>query len=426
MFDRLIPRSEFIKNVATLTSGTTVAQAIPVLISPILTRLYTPEEFGVFALFMALVAMLSVIASLRYELAIMLPKDIRDAINILALSWIIVIGVSTLSFLMILIFRSEIGGWLEQPELSAWLYLIPVVVFFMGIYQTLNYWSTRHKTFGRNATSRISQSLTTSGVQLGTGYAGAAAGGLITGAVLGQFVATLVLAARSMKDIRPHWNLVSKAGMRENLKKYRSFARVNSPHALIDSFQDNGIVFLLTYYFKESITGFYGFAFRILKAPLSLIGSSVYQVFYQTASEYHNENKDLRPMVLKMYTRLALLGILPFATLFFFGPQLFAWVFGDNWMEAGVIASILTPWLYLNFIGSPVSCMALIKNKQGMAMIFTILDVTVRIFALIFGGIKGDYKLSFYIITGFSSCITIFGLWWYYQIAAPKAGGYDA
>jgi Na+/proline symporter len=108
-----------------------------------------------------------------------------------------------------------------------------------------------------------------------------------------------------------------------NLKIHKSFFRVNSPHALLDSIQDNGVVYLLSYYFVEAVTGWYSFAFRILKAPVGLIGSAFYQVFYQKLSQVKNEGADLRPLVKKMYLRMFLIGFPGFLLLFLFTPEIF-------------------------------------------------------------------------------------------------------
>ena len=137
---RFLPKSEFGRNVLTLMTGTTIAQAIPIAISPILTRIYTPEDFGLFAFYASIASIISVVATGRYELAIMLPKKDDDAINIVVLSILISFLVSLLSLIIVLVFNTQITNLLGNPEIANWLYFIPLTVLFTGIYQSFNYW----------------------------------------------------------------------------------------------------------------------------------------------------------------------------------------------------------------------------------------------------------------------------------------------
>ncbi len=142
-FFKKLHGSEFARNVGTLMSGTAIAQAIPVLVSPILSRIYSPDDFGILALFMAISIVISVISTGRYELAIMLPEEKRDASNILALAVILTFFTSIVTLILILILKGFIADFFDEPGIENWLYLIPLVVLFTGTYNTFNYWSTR-------------------------------------------------------------------------------------------------------------------------------------------------------------------------------------------------------------------------------------------------------------------------------------------
>lgn len=146
MINKLKPKSDFSHNVLTLMTGTTIAQAIPIAISPILTRIYTPEDFGVFALFLAIVGFFSVIASGRYEQAILIPKKDEDAINIFALGFIIICSISLFLLIIILIFNNNITALLNNETISIWLYFIPLTVFFIGLFNLLVLFNNRKKT----------------------------------------------------------------------------------------------------------------------------------------------------------------------------------------------------------------------------------------------------------------------------------------
>lgn len=416
MIKKLLNRSEFAKNVITLVTGTGIAQAVSLLASPLLSRLYTPEDFSVYALFASTSAILSVVAAGRYELAVPLPKDDNDARSILRLAVMICMGVASITLVGVLGYHF-LSGEYRSEHYSLWFFLLPLSVFASGIYNAFNYWSTRIKTFYLNASGRITLSTCLSVVSIVLGYLAAGSSGLIIGLVAGQVASMIVLAWPMLRNVRSFFKETSRESVSRNGKTYSSFYRVNSPHALLDSIQDNGVVYLMSYYFIEAVTGWYSFAFRILKAPVGLIGAAFYQVFYQKLSQLNNEGQDMRPYILNMYRRLALIGLPGFTVLFIFTPQIFSWIFGPEWIGAGNIARILIPWLALNFIVSPVSCITLVCNRQRAAFGFTVADIIVRFSALIVGGLLDDYELAFIIISVFCSLLMIFALWWYYSIA---------
>ncbi len=411
-------KSEFFRNLLTLMTGTAIAQAIPILISPILSRLYTPEEFGVLALFMSAASVLGVISTARYELAIMLPDSKRDAMNVLMLSIGIAMVVSLASLVIILLFQQPILTFFNTPELEGWLFLVPVMVLLMGVYQSFNYWSTRNKTFKKNSAGRISQSVGMSAVNLSLGFAGAGSIGLVIGSFIGQAIAALVLAWRAITHPKEWKMAFSIKLIRKNANKYSNFPRINTPHAFIDTLQNHGIVLIIIYFFTKTILGSYNFAYRVLKAPVGLIGSSMYQVFYQKASRSLNEGTDIRPMVIRIYRNLFVIGFPVFTLLFIFAPEIFAFVFSEQYRMAGEIAQILMPWLFLNYMVMPVTCVAVVMNRQKGAFLISLTDIVFKAIALIVGGISGNYEFAFLLMSILCSALLLFAMFWYYRIAS--------
>lgn len=410
-------KSEFLRNVVTLMTGTAIAQAIPFLISPVLSRLYSPEDFAVLASFMSIAAVLGVVSTGRYELAIMLPRHDRDAREIIVLSLLITTSVSLASLLLIAVFKNGIVLFFDAPELDPWIFLIPVMVFSMGLYQTFNYWSTRNKTFGKNAVSRVSQSGALSVTQLLAGAFRLTPLGLILGQILGQLTAGIILSWKALRHFRDFSRDVTWTGIKKNGRDYRNFPRINTPHAFMDTLKDHGIVMVIIYFFTKTILGSFSFAFRILKAPVGLIGNALYQVFYQRASRAVEEGTNLRTMVLRIYRNLFLIGLPLFGMLFIFTPDIFAFVFGDDYRVSGEIAQIIIPWIFLNFIAAPASCLTVVMNRQKEAMLITIVDVVLRMVSLGIGGITGDYKLAFILMSVSCGSVMIFAIYWYYSIA---------
>ena len=197
---RFKPKNEFRQNVLTLMTGSTVAQAIPIAISPILTRIYTPADFGVFALFIAIVGMFSAIASGRYEMAIMLPKKDENAINIVALGFIITVFISLALLVFILIFDNYLTMLLNNKEIGFWLYFMPISVFFVGFFNVLSYFNNRKKYYKDIANATMLKSIVLAIIQLLIGFLKPGATGLISGQIISNAFANMKLLKNISKD----------------------------------------------------------------------------------------------------------------------------------------------------------------------------------------------------------------------------------
>jgi lipopolysaccharide exporter len=166
-FSRVLPNIDFARNVVVLAGGTTISQGILAITAPIITRLYTPDAFGTWSLFISLAGVLSTIACLRYELSIMLPQDGKKAAELSVLSAGIAVLLSIFLLVIVAFFRHQIAHLLGSPDLTPWLWGLPLIFLLMGLYEVGNYWSTRKKLFSRLAISRIGQSLGVVGTQIG-------------------------------------------------------------------------------------------------------------------------------------------------------------------------------------------------------------------------------------------------------------------
>lgn len=407
--------SDFFKHVVTLVSGTGLAQLFTIAASPVLSRLFVPEDYTPYILFTSIIGIISVIAAGRFELAILLPKKEEEAKSLVALSFSISIGMALLTLVGVIIYDLWLFAYWPTHNFNSWFYLLPVAVFVMGAYKAGNFWSTRQKTYKKNALGRITTSFLLAVISIFFGLFHYIPGLII--AFVAANAGGLILITREMFiRSRGFFEKVNRKTIVESFKTHSEFAKVNVPHALIDNFQEYGIIFFIAYFFNDALVGLYGFAFRLLKAPLGLIGSAYYQVFYQKITQHSFTAAETRKMTLKIYRNTFLMGIAPFSILFFFGSEIFAFVFGEEWREAGTISQVLAPWLLLNFMASPVSCMPLRYKKQRAAFALTLVDVVFKYTMLIIGGIYHDYYLSFTLLSIFESCLMIFGMWWYLRI----------
>ncbi|MCS7010536.1 MAG: oligosaccharide flippase family protein [Anaerolineales bacterium] len=392
-------KGTFGRDVLKLVSGTTFAQALLILAAPILTRLYTPEAFGVLALFTSITTILGVIACLRYELAITLPEKVEEAANVLGASLIFAALVSLLAFFIIGWGHKFIIDLLKAPLLAPWLWLVPPATFLAGAFLGFNYWNTRTRRFGRLSISRILQSAGTITSQITLGFIGLVPGGgaLIVSSIGGQALAVVALGVQLFQDdkeifqraVRPRKILAA-------VKRYRKFPLYDAWSALLNSFSWQLPAFLLSVFFSSSIVGYYSLGFRILQLPMSLIGSAIAQVFYPRAAEAHQQG-NLSILVENTFHRLVLVGLFPMLTLTLTGRDLFTIFFGPEWAEAGSYAQILSIWAFVWFISSPLSTIFNVLEKQERMLRWNIVNFLTRFLSLWMGGMVQEPRISIFL-----------------------------
>ena len=351
-------------------TGTTIAQAIPIAVSPILTRLYSPEEFGLFALFLAIVSIFGVVASMRYEMAIVQPETSEDAIHLVILSLIISCVISAVLFICVYLFNIQIQDLLGNSDIGIWLYWIPLTVLLIGFYKTLNYWHVRNKDFARIAKSKVAKGTMMAGTQVGFG-AIAIFGGLIYGYVSGFIVAFLMLLKSFMTDRSLSSVKLNKTRLLQNAKKYRKLPQYSSFGALSNTLSSQMPILVISKFYEMSVAGIYSLTVRVLAVPISLVSEALGQVLFQRLVEVnHTDSLKMKPIVIKIFLLLTLI-IFPFvAIIFVFGEEAFAFVFGESWREAGAMASVLIFSVAIRFVVSPLSMVLVLEHNVKLGVLW--------------------------------------------------------
>jgi len=388
--------TSFAANVSKLITGSVLAQGLGVLVAPIVARLFAPEAFGVAALFASITGTIGVIACLRYELAIMLPKTDEEAANLLGLSLFFVLITTGISALIIVFTGDIIAGLLKSPELKKYLWLTPIAVFVSGTFLVLNYWNSRTKHFGRLSIARFISSVFTQSTMLGAGYAGFASGVVLIGSrIVGQLISTLFLCSQIWRNDR-HLFIASIRWkeMTAGLRRHKNFLVYGTWSALLNTASQQLPVLLLSFYFSPKIVGFFALGKTVLSIPMSMVGGAVSQVFFQKASEAHNRTGNLSNVVEDVFKRLVSLGIFPILLLTLIGQDIFSVAFGARWAEAGVYMQILGLWIFFQFISSPISTLFAVLEKQSYGLFFNVLLFSTRAASLIVGGMTGDVRLT--------------------------------
>jgi len=363
LIQRFKPKSEFSRNVLTLMTGATLAQAITFVLSPIITRVYSPSDFGIFALYFSILSLVGVIATARYEIAIVLPKREEDAINILALSVAITLFLTSLISIAIFFFKDNILILFNAQDLGNLLYLMPLSLLLVGLYNSFNYWSNRNKDFKNISNSRMIQSLGTGSSQIGFGYSGIF-GGMILGNIIGSMLSTYTLIKEFYKKDTKLLKSINKSTVIKQAKKYKDFPLVNSLHVFSDVAKSSLSIILISSFFGSTALGFYALSLRILQVPLGIIGSSFGQVLYQRFNTAKENGESIYNIAKSIFLKLFLVSVPIFSLLYLIAPELFAFIFGEKWRVAGEYTKILLPYLFMNFLISPMSHIPIIINKQ--------------------------------------------------------------
>jgi len=393
VINKLKPKSEFTKNVLTLMTGTTIAQAIPIAISPILTRLYTPENFGILALFVAITSIFGSIANGRYELAIMLPKKDEDAINILALGFIINVALSLFLLLIVVIFHNNIVNLLNNKDISPWLYLVPVSVFLMGLFNLLNYFNNRKKFYKDLAKANVYKSIGMAIVQLSLGFLKAGAFGLISGQIFSQIISNTKLFFNIKRlDL---FNSVKKVKVIYFFKRYLEFALYSSGGAFLGILLSNLHYLFVSYYFATStiLVGLIFLSQRIISAPLGVISNSFAQVFFQKITDIKNK-QELKEIYLYFIKKLSLLSILLFFIIVFLPANFYLFIFGDKWEGIDVVIKILIIWYAVSFVSSSVSFIYTRLERQKEMFYFDLFHLFILLLFFLY---TYFFKLDFYL-----------------------------
>jgi len=387
-----------VRQVLGLGSGVILAHLITLAVSPIITRIYTPEEFGLFALFNSLVVILSLVATGAYEFSIVLPEKDRSARSLFRLSLITTLTFTLLCYLALFFAAPHLSGitTLSIPFLM----LIPVGVLFHSGMNIFTYWFTRREYFDEFAKAKISMASGTGLFQVLIGLAGFTATGLLIGYIAGRISSVFSMFWQKADEVKSLFRTWSRENMKSVGRLYSDHPKFVLLSSLLSMAAIELPVFLITALFGNQELGFYGLAFRVLMAPVTLVSMSVGHVYFQKFSARKNSGQSLSPYLLKMWGVLFAIGILPFMLLYLFSEPLFAFIFGTDWIDAGTVASILSPMLLFTFITNPTSKSLLVLDKQKVMPLFSAGSFVIRLTALLTGYYFFDFFIALWLMAG--------------------------
>ncbi len=382
--------------------GATFAYGAVILASPITSRLFDPKAFGLAALFTSGAGILGIIACLRYEMALVLPKDDEDAVPLFALCWIALAGMTALTAIATWMFGADILRLLNAEETTPYLWLFPVYVFLTAVEFPFRYWNTRHRRFGLVATGGVLKSVPVSISEIGGGVAGFVGGGhLIALRVFALIFSPMFLLWRLLRsDSRLIVKNITAERILKSAKEYAKFPLYDSWSALLNTASWNISIILLAAFFGPAVGGLYSKAVYLLYLPALIIGQSVGQVFLQQSAALKADGKNLAGLMEVVIHQMITLGTFPFALVIIIGPEIFHFFLGARWAESGIYARLLTPWLFMILISASIRTLFGTIQKQEINMISNVVLFGTRVISLVVGGmILKDVRLTLAIFT---------------------------
>jgi O-antigen/teichoic acid export membrane protein len=402
-----------------MLSGNTMSQVIPFVVAPILSRIFSPEEFAVLANFMAIVSVIGIISTGRLELAVPIPVEQKKAQDIVFTGFVITLLLGILSILIPL-FAYQIGEMYNDSQLPKYLWIVPLAVISFGLLGLTSNWNLRHERFHLLSLGKIIQSVVNNGLAALLGYIGWGIDGLIISWLLSQYVNILILLIGVNRKV--NYKDYGILTLKTTLKEYKDFPLINSLHAFSDIFITQFLLYwIISTYFGFLELGLFAMMNKYVKAPIVLISSSVSQLFYVEAGKAINKGESLVPII-KKTIRTSVLFAIPFTIILLLaGPIIFKLYLGEKWEIAGVYAQCLAPMLFLYFILSPISGLPILLNKQKKAFVFTLFGYSLTVIALFVGvWLKMKFVYALWLYSGAFTLFYLFNLTWYFLMVRKR------
>tara|TARA_R110002050_G_scaffold296359_1_gene456213 strand:+ start:6515 stop:7801 length:1287 start_codon:yes stop_codon:yes gene_type:complete len=378
-------KGEFSRNALTLTIGTSIAQAFPILFYPILGRIFTPAEFGLLATLTSITSILAVIATGKYESSILIAETKVEAANIIGLVLSVSFLILSLSFFILQESSKQFALWFNEPALEKWLFISPLSAFVIIIYSCYNEWCVRNKYFLALSSNKITNAAFTTLGKLFFGLVKVTGNGLVIGDLLGRATTACFCIYRALKKDKIVFTGVHYKHFAHLGKKYIEFPKFTLPDQLLMSVGVSVPVLIIGAYFNNIEVGYYAMTMNILSVPVSVVSVAVRDVFRQRANEDFLKYGKCTALYMKLLVRLSIAGVLGSVGLYFILPHLFTLVLGEQWKVAGEYSQILLPMVTLNFVSMSLSGVLIVARKMKVSMYWQIYFAGITIISL-FGG----------------------------------------
>lgn len=377
-------KSPFLRNIFILFSGASFTQLIPLFSAPILSRIYLPEHYGSLGIFMSISTIITSVASFQYASGIMLTETKKSEDNLVNICKLFTFSVSVLTLTIIFITKNFFNTFYYKNGISIWIWLLPISIYINGLNVIYTNLLSKHKKFKTISISKVFIVVTTVSTSMLIGFYRSDEMGLFIGLILSQLIGFFILLIGSRK-LKTNKRNISYLITRLLLRRYKKFFQYTLPSEFLGNWSGQLPIHMLTYFGGTAPVGLYNYSQRLILLPVNIISGSFRPVFAQRATSDYQKNGSCRNIFKKTFLMLFGIGIIPFSVLIFFAPEIFSFVFGEKWYDAGIFTQILAPMFFLKFIVNPLSFIFYLANKQNEDFILNIITITSTFLSLFFG-----------------------------------------
>ena len=388
-----IVKSSGVRNFSKLLSANVMAQVIGLVVYPILTRMYAPEDFGLLNLFLSIGGVLAILSTAEYYYAIVLPKEEKDAESVLGVGLLCLV-VTTILICLSVAFAKPISLLFKSPNLASYYWMMPLYVFALGAWNLLNYWYIRQKKYNPISYYQVSQNILSAGGKLGMGWGGVFQGGMIYSVVIAPLLSLVNSWVGARKTLLPALRRISWREVGEQATVYRNFPCFVLPRSFVNMLAGQMPVLLLTPFFGGEAVGFLSLAILLGYTPIGTITRAIYQVMYQHTMEQVHGQKPIGWIFRRFLLTASAIIIPVFVGLWFVLPDLTAWLLGSEWHVSGEYIRWMLPWLYVSLLSCSINYLFDVFMKQKWGLFFEVILAVMRVAGLCIGVWAGNFMLA--------------------------------
>jgi O-antigen/teichoic acid export membrane protein len=409
------------RDFAIVGGSTAIGQGAILVAAPLLARLYDPRDFGILAVFAAVLSILVAIASFRVDLAVPIAADRVEALHLVVVSNVIALAASIALAVVLLLWGGQLAVALGGQALVSFLWLLPIALFLASFIQTLASWAVYNRTFSQLGRMRVVQGVTQAGGQVTLGLLHVGPIGLILGDVVSRFAGAGQLTRSLLADLRS--TLISRSQAVAYARARSGFARIMTGASFLTALSLQAPFLIIPAFFDLASSGQYFLALRVLALPASLVVAAVGQVFFGEASHRRIEPQRLHDLTHDAAASLLVFSIPTYGIVLVAGQALIVLVFGQEWQLAGLYAQIMAPSLIFWTVANPMSSLPLVGRRERESLLFTVAELALKVLALGIGAALHSLTLGIVVLSITSVIIEAAAMWRFLRVASVSLRG---
>lgn len=393
LINKLLSNNPFIRSIAVLSSGTGIAQIFPLITAPIISRLYTPDDFGVYAIFYSLVTVFTGFSMLEYHNIILLAKTKEKSTNGIALSLLMTLLISSLLLIVVLLLPD---AWLINvlgKGILPYLWIFPITVVLNAVFTVFYNWFLRNREYRFLSRNKIFIAFIAAIVQISFGFLNIGALGFILANLLTFSIVVGIFFLRYRKKyFIQFYKAIQLKEIKDLMYTYGNFPKFTVWAQFVNTFTVYLPDFIFNKIFGTNVLGQYSLAQRMISFPMSFISVSIQDVFRQSASEEYTNTGRIIISFKRTFKILLILGIPALICFITFVPELFVIIFGDQWKASGNFVRVLSILFVIRFIVAPLSYSFIVLDKQDYDLYWQIGLLIITAFSLLGGSFYFSIK----------------------------------